>query len=223
MTSYISISMSATTVPATVSGSSSHTQQVSGKEQNASGHTRSSRKREKSHSANGHNQTEPEPILQGDSSSEAKKAKTVMPSSPSAGKPSIHDIFKTLEYGPAPEAPNVAEAWLDDHKRCSPPPPFSLYLLLTCPARSFGHFINGKWYMPEGKRNTYESRNSVNGSRLATTLQGTTEDVDIAIQAARTAYVSWSNLPPHVRARLATNLLCAYRNSGFIYRSVAYG
>ena len=67
--------------------------------------------------------------------------------------------------------------------------------------RSFGHFINGKWYMPEGKRNSYESRNSVNGSRLATTLQGTTEDLEIAIQSAKSAYVSWSNLPPHVRAR----------------------
>lgn len=55
--------------------------------------------------------------------------------------------------------------------------------------------------MPEGKRNTYESRNSVNGSRLATTLQGSTEDVEYAVESAKTAYLSWSNLPSHIRAR----------------------
>ena len=121
--------MSATTVPVPVSGTSSHTQQLPAKEQSAPGHTRSGRKREKTHSANGHNQVEQDLAPQAESS-EAKKAKTALPSSPSAVKPSIPDIFKTLEYGPAPEASNVAEAWLDDHKRCPGPTHYMCLLLL---------------------------------------------------------------------------------------------
>ena len=39
------------------------------------------------------------------------------------------------------------------------------------------------------------------GEVLATTIQGTSEDLDAAVTAARTAYDSWSNLPGHVRAR----------------------
>ena len=107
--------MSATTAPAAVSGVSAHTQQLNSKDQ-TSGATRSSRKREKTHSANGHNQMETDLPAQSETS-EAKKAKTATPASPGAVKPSIHDIYKTLEYGPAPEASNVVEAWLDDHKR----------------------------------------------------------------------------------------------------------
>ena len=36
---------------------------------------------------------------------------------------------------------------------------------------------------------------------LATTVQGTSEDLDTAVSSARTAYESWSKLPGHVRAR----------------------
>lgn len=56
-----------------------------------------------------------------------------------ASKPTLAEIFKTLEYGPAPESPDVAYAWLDDHQR------------------SFGHFIDGKWLNPENRKR-YESR-----------------------------------------------------------------
>ena len=49
-------------------------------------------------------------------------------------KPSVAQIFETLEYGPAPESSAVADKWLEDH------------------GRSFGHFINGQWVKPEGKR-----------------------------------------------------------------------
>ena len=39
------------------------------------------------------------------------------------------------------------------------------------------------------------------GEVLATTIQGTVEDLDDGVKAARTAYNSWSKLPCHVRAR----------------------
>jgi len=91
-------------------------------------------------------------------------------------------IFQKLEYGPAPEAPNIAHEWLE------------------CHGRKFGHFINGKWIQPEDRK-TLESKSPANGEVLATTIQGTKDDLDTAVSAARTAYESWSNLPGHVRAR----------------------
>jgi hypothetical protein len=39
---------------------------------------------------------------------------------------SIGELFENLEYGPAPEAADAANAWLDDHDR------------------EFGNFINNK-------------------------------------------------------------------------------
>eukprot|EP00043_Microstomoeca_roanoka_P020821 m.254135 g.254135 ORF g.254135 m.254135 type:complete len:897 (-) comp17725_c0_seq1:268-2958(-) len=105
-------------------------------------------------------------------------------SAPTASKPqvSVADVFETLSYGPAPESPAVAYAWLDDHQR------------------DFGHFINNKWYKPEG-RSKYESRCPARDEFLAFTAQGNDEDVDVAVKAAHTAYGSWSKLPGHVRAR----------------------
>ncbi|NWG32981.1 MAG: hypothetical protein HXY42_00950, partial [Chloroflexi bacterium] len=42
------------------------------------------------------------------------------------------DLFKTLDYGPAPEAPDAVHAWLDAR------------------GRKFGLFINNEWVTPKG-------------------------------------------------------------------------
>ena len=89
---------------------------------------------------------------------------------------SISEIFENLEYGPAPESPAVAEAWLDDHNR------------------HFGHFINNQWVRPEGRK-TYNSYNPATGQLLCTTTQGEDEDVELAVGAAKAAFESWSKLP----------------------------
>ena len=68
-------------------------------------------------------------------------------------KPSVSKIFETLEYGPAPESPSVANAWLEDH------------------GRSFGHFISNQWVKPQGRK-TYDTMNPATGQKLATTVQG---------------------------------------------------
>ncbi|XP_041351976.1 aldehyde dehydrogenase family 16 member A1-like [Gigantopelta aegis] len=94
----------------------------------------------------------------------------------------VENIFKTLSYGPAPEADNVAKAWLDDHKR------------------DFGHFIGGKWHKPDGRK-SYQTKNPATGEVLASTVQGEDEDVDFAVKTAKKAFESWSKTPPHVRAR----------------------
>ncbi|KAJ1131649.1 hypothetical protein NDU88_009984 [Pleurodeles waltl] len=92
------------------------------------------------------------------------------------------DIYESMEYGPAPEAAGPAQAWLDSHNR------------------SFGHFVNGKWLKPDGRK-TYATKNPATGATLATTLQGEDEDVEAAVDAAKKAFETWSKLPCHVRAR----------------------
>ncbi len=94
----------------------------------------------------------------------------------------ILEIFNTMEYGPAPEAPDAVKAWLDEH------------------GRKFGLFINNEWVTPKGAK-FYPSYNPSNGELMAETTQAEKKDVDAAVAAARTAFKSWSKTPGVTRAR----------------------
>ncbi|MCL4268823.1 MAG: aldehyde dehydrogenase family protein [Anaerolineales bacterium] len=94
----------------------------------------------------------------------------------------ILEIFNTMEYGPAPEAPDAVKAWLDEHNR------------------KFGLFINNEWVTPKGAK-FYASYNPSNGELLAETTQAEKKDVDAAVAAARTAFKTWSKTPGVTRAR----------------------
>jgi aldehyde dehydrogenase (NAD+) len=95
---------------------------------------------------------------------------------------SVLEIFETMDYGPAPESPAAANAWLEDHQR------------------KFGLFINNQWVMPE-KADMYPSFNPATGEQLAETTQAGQAEVDAAVAAARTAFKHWSTTPGSVRAR----------------------
>jgi aldehyde dehydrogenase (NAD+) len=92
----------------------------------------------------------------------------------------IAQIFDSLEYGPAPEAPDQAIAWLDSK------------------GRKFGHFIDGKWTKP-GK--TFTADNPATGASLAEITDGTASDVDAAVKAARAAFKGWSALSGYERGK----------------------
>jgi aldehyde dehydrogenase (NAD+) len=92
----------------------------------------------------------------------------------------IMQIFESLEYGPAPEAADQANAWLDSRNRV------------------FGHFINGEWTAPGA---TFASTNPANGQKLADITNGTAEDVDLAVKAARAAFPLWSELKGYERGK----------------------
>jgi aldehyde dehydrogenase (NAD+) len=92
----------------------------------------------------------------------------------------IMQIFESLEYGPAPEAADQANAWLDSRNRV------------------FGHFINGEWTAPGA---TFASTNPANGQKLADITNGTAEDVDLAVKAARAAFPLWSGLKGYERGK----------------------
>ena len=94
---------------------------------------------------------------------------------------SIMDIFESMEYGPAPEAPSQALSWIQEHQ------PFQL-------------FINNQWIQPE-QGNYFESSNPATGQPLARIAAAGASDVDAAVAAARKAFTTWSKTAGHVRAR----------------------
>merc|ERR1719391_787451 len=98
-------------------------------------------------------------------------------------EPSVTSLFASMEYGPANESRKEADAWLDKHQR------------------HFGLFINNEWVQPDGGRKTYETRSPGSGEVLAATTQGTAEDVEVAVAAARAAHAGWAGLSGHERAK----------------------
>jgi aldehyde dehydrogenase (NAD+) len=95
---------------------------------------------------------------------------------------SIVEKFMSMEYGPAPEDPREALAWLDRH------------------GRRFGHFINGTWQAP-ASGTYFDTTDPSTGEKLATVAQGSPADVDSAVKAARAALPAWQSLTTHTRAR----------------------
>ena len=94
----------------------------------------------------------------------------------------IKDILKTMEYGPSPEANGDVNLWLEQH------------------GRSFGHYINGAFVKPEGRK-AIAIANPANGDKLAEIICGNAEDVDQAVKAARAAFGKWSKLSGYERAK----------------------
>jgi aldehyde dehydrogenase (NAD+) len=95
---------------------------------------------------------------------------------------SIAEKFVSMEYGPAPEDPKEAAAWLDRH------------------GRRFGHFIGGAWQQP-AQGGYFDTVDPSTGEKLASVAQGSPADVDAAVKAARAASPQWQALTPHARAR----------------------
>src|SRR5712664_709892 len=95
---------------------------------------------------------------------------------------SIAEKFAAMEYGPAPEDAKEALTWLDRH------------------SRRFGHFINGAWREPFA-REYFDTTDPSTGERLASVAQGSSADIDAAVQAARAAFPKWQSITPHARAR----------------------
>jgi aldehyde dehydrogenase (NAD+) len=93
---------------------------------------------------------------------------------------SVAEIFESLEYGPAPESDREALSWLGKHERV------------------FGHFIGGQWTEPG---TTFDVINPATRAQLARVGQGTAQDVNAAVAAARAALPEWQALSPHTRAR----------------------
>jgi len=100
----------------------------------------------------------------------------------STATPSVKAIFESMEYGPAPESAELAQAWLMRHER------------------SFGHFVGGRFVDPvDGER--FATTHPGDGAELAQVAQGGAADVDAAVRAAQEALPAWQALTPFARSR----------------------
>ena len=95
---------------------------------------------------------------------------------------SIAEKFVSMEYGPAPEDPKEATAWLERH------------------GRRFELFIGGTWQAPAAGE-YFDTLDPSIGEKLASIAQGGVADIDAAVHAARAASPKWRALTPHARAR----------------------
>ncbi len=95
---------------------------------------------------------------------------------------SLTEKFVTMDYGPAPEDPREAIAWLDKYQR------------------RFNHFINGAWHAPSDSK-YFDTADPSTTEKLADIAQGSAQDIDAAVRAARAALPAWQALTPHARAR----------------------
>jgi aldehyde dehydrogenase (NAD+) len=93
---------------------------------------------------------------------------------------SVTEIFRTMEWGPAPETAAPAVEWLEQH------------------GRKFGHFVGGEWREGAGH---FESLNPANGKPVALVAQATQNDVNDAVAAATRAFPQWKAIGGHARAR----------------------
>jgi aldehyde dehydrogenase (NAD+) len=83
--------------------------------------------------------------------------------------PQVKEIMKSMEYGPSPEANDHVLAWLEEHRG------------------GFTHFIDGEFVAPRG-RVFFDVTDPAHETLLATVAQGTADDVDAAVSAARRAF-----------------------------------
>ncbi|MEO1087912.1 MAG: aldehyde dehydrogenase family protein, partial [Acidobacteriota bacterium] len=95
---------------------------------------------------------------------------------------SVLHAYETMSYGPAPESPADALAWLDRHRR------------------RFGLYIGGEW-LDASSGELFPSLDPSTGEALAEISQGDGADVDRAVQAALGALPGWKALGGHRRAR----------------------
>lgn len=95
----------------------------------------------------------------------------------------ILERYHAMEYGPAPEARNEADAWLAGRD-------FNASL-----------FIGGSWRNAEGSR-TFEVHEPSSGKLLARVSDAAKSDIDAAVAAARKAQASWQASSGYQRARV---------------------
>jgi aldehyde dehydrogenase (NAD+) len=80
----------------------------------------------------------------------------------------VADVFKTMAYGPAPEAADAVQAWLGDH------------------GGKFELFINNQWSEPKSGKYS-AALNPATGATLAQVADAGAKDIDAAVKAARKA------------------------------------
>src|SRR5579862_3686885 len=93
----------------------------------------------------------------------------------------VTEVLETMAYGPAPEAANLADEWLDAH------------------GRNFGVFVGGKW---RTVAQNFKSFNPATAGAIATISQSDGATINDAVEAAANALGPWQALGGAGRAKL---------------------
>ena len=93
----------------------------------------------------------------------------------------VSEVLESMEYGPAPEAANLAEEWLGAH------------------GRKFGVFVGGAWH---SCKQDFKSFNPATAEPIATIAQSDAKTIDAAVEAAASALGPWQALGGAGRAKL---------------------
>ena len=94
----------------------------------------------------------------------------------------IVEIYKNMNYGPAPESNDSVESWLEQHQE------------------GFNLFINGQWHR-SGSDDFFDTVNPAKEVLLGKVTQADSDDVELAIASAHKAQPKWQALGGHGRAR----------------------
>ncbi len=94
----------------------------------------------------------------------------------------VQAIFKSMEYGPAPESRLQVDEWLAQH------------------AKQFDLFINGKWVKPS-KGKYFFTKNPAKNEKIAKLAEADKTDVNKAVKAATLALSDWQKIGGHARAQ----------------------
>ncbi|XP_041633800.1 aldehyde dehydrogenase family 16 member A1 [Cheilinus undulatus] len=100
----------------------------------------------------------------------------------------VHDIFQSMEYGPAAASTTAtAQAWLDHH------------------SRSLGLFIDGKFIHPAGRQS--RSLTDSKGGIVCSTVCAAEDDASQCASSAVSGYKAWSGLSCYQRAKMLLKLV----------------
>uniref|UniRef100_A0A3Q3LP88 Aldehyde dehydrogenase 16 family, member A1 n=1 Tax=Labrus bergylta TaxID=56723 RepID=A0A3Q3LP88_9LABR len=107
----------------------------------------------------------------------------------------VHDIFQSMEYGPAAASSTAtAQAWLDHH------------------SRSLGLFIDGKFIHPVGRQSC--SLTDSKGGNVCSVVCAVEDDVSQCASSAVSGYKAWSGLTCHQRAKVLLKLVSVLGQHG---------
>ncbi|XP_076609675.1 aldehyde dehydrogenase family 16 member A1 [Chaetodon auriga] len=107
----------------------------------------------------------------------------------------VHDIFQSMEYGPAAASTYAtAQAWLDHH------------------SRSLGLFIDGKFVRPADRQSCFVADSK--GSNVCSTVCAVEDDVSQCASSAVNGYKAWGDLTCHQRAKALLRLVSVLGQHG---------
>ncbi|XP_029292994.1 LOW QUALITY PROTEIN: aldehyde dehydrogenase family 16 member A1 [Cottoperca gobio] len=107
----------------------------------------------------------------------------------------VHDIFQSMEYGPAATSSTAtAQAWLEHH------------------SRSLGLFIDGKFVRPADRQS--RSLADSKGGHVCSTVCAVEDDVSQCASSAVNGHKAWVNLSCHQRAKVLLRLVSVLGQHG---------